>query len=179
MDIVVEVVRLCGDEPLSARHRRRVSLSRPSDALLSDDGERYDVILTNPPFGKKHSYRIVREDGEIDTEREDYERDDFIVTTSNKQLNFLQHIMTILATDGRPRSFCPTTCCSRAVPARRSGAGCSAVRLPHPPAPADRHLLQAGREGQRAVLRPEARPRKKPRPRSSGSTTFAPTCTSR
>jgi type I restriction enzyme M protein len=43
----------------------------------------------------------VRDDGEIDTEREDYDRQDFFVTTSNKQLNFLQHIMTVLAENGR------------------------------------------------------------------------------
>ena len=58
-------------------------------------------MLTNPPFGKKQSYRIVRDNGEIDTERDDYDRQDFFVTTSNKQLNFLQHIMTVLAEDGR------------------------------------------------------------------------------
>jgi type I restriction enzyme M protein len=59
------------------------------------------VVLTNPPFGKKQSYRIVRDDGEIDTGRDDYDRQDFFVTTSNKQLNFLQHIMTVLAENGR------------------------------------------------------------------------------
>lgn len=46
------------------------------------------------------SYRVIRDDGEIDTEREDYDRQDFFVTTSNKQLNFLQHIMTVLAPNG-------------------------------------------------------------------------------
>jgi type I restriction enzyme M protein len=65
------------------------------------------VVLTNPPFGKKQSYRIVRDDGEIDTEREDYDRQDFFVTTSNKQLNFLQHIMTVLAENGRAAVVMP------------------------------------------------------------------------
>jgi type I restriction enzyme M protein len=59
------------------------------------------VVLTNPPFGKKSSYRVIGEDGGVDTEREDYERGDFKYTTSNKQLNFLQHIMTIMAAEGR------------------------------------------------------------------------------
>ena len=68
---------------------------------------RYDVVLTNPPFGKKQGYRIVGDDGEIETEREDYERQDFIKTTSNKQLNFLQHIMTILESDGRAAVVLP------------------------------------------------------------------------
>ena len=65
------------------------------------------MILTNPPFGKKQSYRIVRDDGEIETEREDYDRQDFFVRTSNKQLNFLQHIMTILAEDGQAATVMP------------------------------------------------------------------------
>ena len=107
IDIVPEVVRLCAmnlylhdiagrDSPIEAR-----------DALLGDGGKTYDVILTNPPFGKKQSYRIVRDDGEIDTEREDYDRQDFFVTTSNKQLNFLQHIMTVLAENGRAAVVMP------------------------------------------------------------------------
>jgi type I restriction enzyme M protein len=107
VDIVPEVVRLCAmnlylhdiagrDSPIEAR-----------DALLGDGGKTYDVVLTNPPFGKKQSYRIVRDDGEIDTEREDYDRQDFFVTTSNKQLNFLQHIMTVLAENGRAAVVMP------------------------------------------------------------------------
>lgn len=58
-------------------------------------------MLTNPPFGKKSSYKVVGEDGTVSTERENYERDDFKFTTSNKQFNFLQHIMTILEAHGR------------------------------------------------------------------------------
>jgi type I restriction enzyme M protein len=58
-------------------------------------------VLTNPPFCKKSSYKVVGEDGQVSTERENYEREDFKFTTSNKQFNFLQHVMTILDTDGR------------------------------------------------------------------------------
>jgi type I restriction enzyme M protein len=65
------------------------------------------MILTNPPFGRKQGYRIVGEDGDIETEREEYNRPDFIKTTSNKQLNFLQHIMSVLATDGRAAVVLP------------------------------------------------------------------------
>ena len=71
-----------------------------ADALNKVIGH-YDVVLTNPPFGKKQGYKIVGADGEIDTEREEYNREDFIKTTSNKQLNFLQHIMSILNINGR------------------------------------------------------------------------------
>jgi type I restriction enzyme M protein len=71
-----------------------------ADALLADPGKRWDVILTNPPFGRKQSVRVFTGDGEAETEREDYERPDFGVTTGNKQLNFMQHIMTVLAPNG-------------------------------------------------------------------------------
>ena len=100
-DIVDEVVRLwamnlylhgIGDEgsPVSQ-----------GDALAGDPGDRFDVVLTNPPFGKKSSYKVVGEDGAVSTERENYEREDFKFTTSNKQFNFLQHIMTVMEANGR------------------------------------------------------------------------------
>jgi type I restriction enzyme M protein len=71
-----------------------------ADALAADPGRRWDIILTNPPFGRKQSARVFTGDGEAETEREDYERPDFPVTTGNKQLNFLQHVMTVLAPNG-------------------------------------------------------------------------------
>jgi len=43
----------------------------------------------------------------VDTEREDYEREDFKFTTSNKQINFLQHIMTVMESDGRAAVVLP------------------------------------------------------------------------
>jgi type I restriction enzyme M protein len=99
-DIVPEVVRLCAMNLYLHGIGGAVSPVSQRDALASDDGERYDLVLTNPPFGKKQSYRIVNQEGEIETERQDYVREDFIVTTSNKQLNFLQHIMTVLKPGG-------------------------------------------------------------------------------
>jgi len=71
------------------------------DALAADPGERFEVVLANPPFGKKSSTVIVGEDGRTSTEKDTIERDDFWATTSNKQLNFVQHIKTLLATHGR------------------------------------------------------------------------------
>ncbi|MGB0722300.1 MAG: type I restriction-modification system subunit M [Gammaproteobacteria bacterium] len=100
-DIVDEVVRLCGMNLYLHGIGNGESPIHSGDALANDPGKRYDVILTNPPFGKKSSYKVIGEDGEVDTEREDYEREDFKFTTSNKQLNFLQHIMTIMESDGR------------------------------------------------------------------------------
>ncbi len=77
------------------------------DALGSDPGERFEVVLANPPFGKKSSTVIVGEDGRTSTEKDSIERDDFWATTSNKQLNFVQHIKTLLATHGRAAVVLP------------------------------------------------------------------------
>ena len=77
------------------------------DALAADPGERYNVVLANPPFGKKSSTVIVGEDGRTSTEKDVIERDDFWATTSNKQLNFVQHIKTLLATQGRAAVVLP------------------------------------------------------------------------
>jgi len=71
------------------------------DSLASDPGKRYSVILTNPPFGKKSSISIVNEEGELEKEEHAYERQDFWTTTKNKQLNFVQHIKTLLKVNGR------------------------------------------------------------------------------
>jgi type I restriction enzyme M protein len=100
-DIVDEVVRLCAMNLYLHGVGNESSPVDQADTLAGDRGERFDVVLTNPPFGKKSSYRVVGEDGSVETERETYEREDFKFTTSNKQLNFLQHIMTILETRGR------------------------------------------------------------------------------
>jgi type I restriction enzyme M protein len=78
-----------------------------ADSLAGDPGDRYDIVLTNPPFGKKSSYTVVGQNGEASKERDTYERDDFWATTSNKQLNFVQHVKTILAVNGRAAVVVP------------------------------------------------------------------------
>ncbi len=80
---------------------------RVADALAADPGERYQVVLANPPFGKKSSTVIVGEDGLTTTEKDIIERDDFWATTSNKQLNFVQHIKTLLDIHGRAAVVVP------------------------------------------------------------------------
>jgi type I restriction enzyme M protein len=80
---------------------------RVGDALGADPGERFEVVLANPPFGKKSSTVIVGEDGRTSTEKDTIERDDFWATTSNKQLNFVQHIKTLLAIHGRAAVVLP------------------------------------------------------------------------
>jgi type I restriction enzyme M protein len=78
-----------------------------ADSLAGDPSDRYDIVLTNPPFGKKSSYTVVGQEGEVSKERETYERDDFWATTSNKQLNFVQHVKTILSVNGRAAVVVP------------------------------------------------------------------------
>ncbi len=56
------------------------------DALRDDPGECFDMVLTNPPFGKSSS--------------DSYEREDFWATTKNKQLNFVQHVVSLLKIGG-------------------------------------------------------------------------------
>ena len=79
----------------------------PNDSLIADDGKRYDYILANPPFGKKSSMTFTNEDGEQEKEDLTYNRQDFWVTTSNKQLNFVQHIKTMLKTTGQAAVVLP------------------------------------------------------------------------
>jgi type I restriction enzyme M protein len=80
---------------------------RTDDALREQGNERYDIVLTNPPFGRKSSILVVGEDGETDREQIIYERSDFIATTTNKQLNFVQHVKSILEIHGRAAVVVP------------------------------------------------------------------------
>lgn len=85
-----------GDAPIS-----------PNDALVADSGQRFDYVLANPPFGKKSSMSFTNEEGEQERDDLTYNRQDFWATTSNKQLNFVQHIRTMLKTTGRTAIVVP------------------------------------------------------------------------
>ena len=85
-----------GDSPIEVR-----------DALTSDPGRRWSVVLANPPFGTKSAVRVIGDDGRESRETLEIVRDDFWVTTSNKQLNFVQHIKTILDINGRAAVVLP------------------------------------------------------------------------
>lgn len=107
-EIVDDTARLCvmnlflhgvgGDE--------RVPIT-VDDSLKADPGERFDLVLTNPPFGRKSSITYVTEDGRETREATTVVRDDFWASTSNKQLNFVQHIKTLLAMQGRAAVVVP------------------------------------------------------------------------
>jgi type I restriction enzyme M protein len=77
------------------------------DSLLGDPGWRVDYVLTNPPFGKKSSITMTNEEGEEEEEELVYNRQDFWTTSSNKQLNFVQHINTILKATGKAAVVVP------------------------------------------------------------------------
>jgi len=59
--------------------------------------DRFDCILTNPPFGTKGANQAPN-------------REDFVVETSNKQLNLVQHCLTILKPGGRAAIVLPDNC---------------------------------------------------------------------
>lgn len=83
------------------------SMVSPNDALVADEGKRFDYVLANPPFGKKSSMSFTNEEGEQDREDLTYNRQDFWATTSNKQLNFVQHIRTMLKLNGQAAVVVP------------------------------------------------------------------------
>lgn len=78
-----------------------------ADSLAADPGTRFDLVLTNPPFGKKSSITFVNDEGDTRREAQTIVRDDFWATTSNKQLNFVQHIKTILQIHGKAAVVVP------------------------------------------------------------------------
>ena len=119
VELVDSVARLCcmnlvlhgigGDVPTEASAKAGGTDEVPilvKDALAAKHGE-YEMVLTNPPFGKKSSVTIVNEAGEQQKESLIINRDDFWATTSNKQLNFLQHVFTILKQHGRAAIVVP------------------------------------------------------------------------
>ncbi len=77
------------------------------DALASHPGRNYSMVLANPPFGRKSGTKFVNEEGAAEHEDLTVYRDDFWTTTSNKQLNFVQHIKTVLGINGRAAVVLP------------------------------------------------------------------------
>jgi type I restriction enzyme M protein len=77
------------------------------DALKADPGNRFEMVLTNPPFGRKSSMTFVSEEGQVAREDLVVVRDDFWASTSNKQLNFVQHVRTLLEIGGRAAVVVP------------------------------------------------------------------------
>ena len=109
IELVDSVTRLCAMNLLLHGIGGELQEDLPvvtKDALAGKHGE-YEIVLANPPFGKKSSVTIVNEAGESSKESLIINRDDFWASTSNKQLNFLQHIFTILKQHGRAAVVLP------------------------------------------------------------------------
>jgi len=109
IELVDNVTRLCAMNLILHGIGNEADMELPiisKDALASKHGE-YDMVLANPPFGKKSSVTIVNEAGDQQKESLIINRDDFWATTSNKQLNFLQHIFTILKQHGHAAVVLP------------------------------------------------------------------------
>ena len=101
-EIVASTARLC----LMNLFLHNVGDMDHESPIIRDDSLRatldtnFDYVLTNPPFGKKSSTTVTNEKGEEKREALTYNRQDFWATTSNKQLNFVQHIRSILKPGG-------------------------------------------------------------------------------
>jgi type I restriction enzyme M protein len=109
IDLVPNVARLCAMNLFlhgigTDRDHPVVSIS---DSLEAKTTESADMVLTNPPFGKKSSFTIVGAGGKNQTDKISYERPDFWATTSNKQLNFVQHVCSMLNETGRAAVVVP------------------------------------------------------------------------
>lgn len=77
------------------------------DALIEEPKVKVDLVLTNPPFGRKSSVTLVADDGKIQKADIQIQRQDFWATTSNKQLNFIQHIRSMLKIGGEAAVVVP------------------------------------------------------------------------
>lgn len=110
-EIVDNTARLCvmnlflhgigGDDDTSG------TLIHVQDSLGGKPGENFDIVLTNPPFGRKSSLTIGKKNGNGEREAHIIEREDFWATTSNKQLNFVQHVYSLLKVQGRAAIVVP------------------------------------------------------------------------
>jgi len=96
VELVDSVARLCLMNLVLHGVGGHISPVVVGDSLASKPTSVFDIVLANPPFGKWSSMTVVNETGGQQKETLVINRDDFWATTSNKQLNFLQHIFTIL-----------------------------------------------------------------------------------
>lgn len=111
IDIVDSVTRLCAMNlslhGIGPSDDRTAPPLKTDDALRDEPTTHFDVVLTNPPFGKKSSITVVNAEGDEDRQSLTYNRPDFWTTTSNKQLNFVQHVKSLLTIHGRAAVVVP------------------------------------------------------------------------
>ena len=111
IEIVDGVTRLCAMNLLLHSIGPQDEESEPpvrtDDSLRADPGNRFSMVLTNPPFGRKSSVMIVNAEGAEEKQSLTVVREDFWADTGNKQLNFLQHVKTLLDVNGRAAIVVP------------------------------------------------------------------------
>jgi len=107
MEIVDNTARLCAMNLLLHGIGGDECPVKVGDSLNAKPSETYAIVMTNPPFGKKSSVTIINEEGEQSKESLVVVRDDFWASTSNKQLNFLQHVKSLLNIHGRAAIVVP------------------------------------------------------------------------
>ena len=76
------------------------------DSLIEPPKEKVKIVLANPPFGKSSTYTITN-DRKLAKQEAFILREDFWTTTSNKQLCFVQHIISMLEIGGRTAIVLP------------------------------------------------------------------------
>jgi type I restriction enzyme M protein len=110
VEIVDNVTRLCAMNLLLHGIGTQSGDDTPvktDDSLRSSPGTHFDMVLTNPPFGRKSSVLVVNEEGDEEKQALTVRRDDFWTSTSNKQLNFVQHVKSLLKINGRAAVVVP------------------------------------------------------------------------
>jgi type I restriction enzyme M protein len=107
VELVASTARLCAMNLLLHNLGNEKNIAAGKDSLAAKPSVNFDMVLTNPPFGKKSSVTIINQDGDEVKERQEILRDDFWATTGNKQLNFLQHVRSLLKINGRAAIVLP------------------------------------------------------------------------
>jgi type I restriction enzyme M protein len=108
VELVDSVTRLCAmNLSLNGIGNEEFVPVRTDDSLRNQPDEYYDMVLANPPFGTKSAVTIVTGKGKKSSESITVERDDFWTSTSNKQLMFLQHIVSSLKVNGSAAVILP------------------------------------------------------------------------
>jgi len=107
VELVASTARLCAMNLLMHGLGNEKNIAAGKDSLAAKPSANYDMVLTNPPSGKKSSVTIINQEGGEVRERQEILRDDFWATTGNKQLNFLQHVRSLLKINGRAAIVLP------------------------------------------------------------------------
>ncbi|PNY81660.1 HsdM family class I SAM-dependent methyltransferase [Deinococcus koreensis] len=106
-DIVDSVVRLAAMNMFLHGIGGQATPVERVDSLAQPPSRAVDIVLANPPFGVKGALVDLDDEGNAVRQQQTYSRTDFIAKTSNKQLNFLQHILSMVKVGGRAAVVVP------------------------------------------------------------------------